>query len=483
MRETIRPNAESRALEKTSEPETVIDERYRVISQLGEGSSAKTLLVERLEDSERFAAKELRAEHLESWKHFELFEREAKTLRGLRHHGIPEVHDFFEVDDGGRTRLYLVQEWIEGASLRETIDERRAIGPALRDKLVLGLLDILDYLHGQSPPIFHRDIKPSNIVIRPSGSPVLIDFGGVCDGWRAPNEGGSTIIGTHGYAPPEQYLGQASPSSDLYALGACLLHLIGGRSPSEYDFSSGRIEVPPKLPCTPGLRTLIERCLAPAPRDRPQSADEARSLLLPTSDDGSSLSSGVVAQPKRVFGTGNARMDEVRRILALLGEPPRGRTPENRNLYQTLMPPIARGAIGWLALLGMTFLTVGVMPLVSLGQFYSRKRRFEWLFHHGATAVGEVRNVTGQGQTVHRGLVYEFDVNGRGYRGLTQFFGPEVQMFGGGDPIVVLFDPSDPELNTAIYASKQSSLLGGSHTDTKRLNRAKLRQIGTDLPS
>lgn len=456
--------------------ETIIDGRYRVLSELGQGASAKTLLVETVEGGERFAAKELRAEHLESWKHFELFEREAATLRGLRHHGIPAVHDFFEVEDQGRARLYLVQELIGGSSLHQMITERRSMSPQDRDKLVLGLLDVLDYLHGRSPPIFHRDIKPSNIMIRSGGNPVLIDFGGVCDGWRAPNEGGSTIIGTHGYAPPEQYLGQASPASDLYALGACLLHLIGGRSPSEYDFSSGRIEVPEELPCTSGIRRLIESCLSPAPRDRPQSADEARNLLLAPQGSAQPMAAGAL------FGTGSERLEEAQRAITTLGKPPRRRTSENGGLYESLIPPTARGVAGW-TLYGVLFVaTFGVLPIVTAMQRYTRKRRFEWLFHHGETALGQVRSVNGPGQTQHRSLVYDFEVAGRGYRGMTAFYGPEVQMFGGGDPVAVLYDPADPGSNTAIYETKESSLLGTGTAPPRRLGRAKAKQLGTDLP-
>ena len=80
--------------------------------------------------------------------------------------------------------------------------------------------------------MYHRDIKPSNIVLRSSGiTPVLVDFGGVLHGWRL-STGGATVIGTFGYMPPEQLLGQVSPASDLYALGATLLHLVTGKSPT-----------------------------------------------------------------------------------------------------------------------------------------------------------------------------------------------------------------------------------------------------------
>jgi hypothetical protein len=109
---------------------------------------------------------------------------------------------------------------------------------------------------------------------------VLVDFGTVCDGWRAPDEPGSTVVGTYGYMPPEQYMGQVSARSDLYALGATLMHVITGRMPHRFPFDSGRIEVPDTLPASPRLIRLVRALLEPAPRDRPASVAEARRILL-----------------------------------------------------------------------------------------------------------------------------------------------------------------------------------------------------------
>ena len=159
----------------------LIHNRYAVVRQLGEGSSAVTYLCEDREEGGRLVAlKELRPEGLTSWKQFELFEREVRVLRSLRHHGIPEVFDAFETeDDEGRARLCLVTEYVAGVPLKARIEQGPRLGLAELVQVTLGLLDILDYLHSRTPPIIHRDIKPSNIILRPTGAPVLIDFGGV----------------------------------------------------------------------------------------------------------------------------------------------------------------------------------------------------------------------------------------------------------------------------------------------------------------
>ncbi|MFT7583427.1 MAG: serine/threonine protein kinase [Myxococcota bacterium] len=254
---------------------------YRVVRRLGEGAMAVTDFAVHVESGQAVALKRLKVQHLDGWKGLELFQREAKVLASLRHHGIPEVFEFFQLEgDGAAAEFVLAQEVIEGPSLAERIKAGDRLTPSELAQLTLGLLEILDHLHSLAPAILHRDIKPSNILFRKSGAPVLIDFGGVCDGWR-PDEGGTkTIVGTTGYMPPEQLMGQASAVSDLYALGATLLHVVSGRPPADFDFSTGRIEVPQNLTMAPATRRLITALLIPAPNARPQTADDARQLFL-----------------------------------------------------------------------------------------------------------------------------------------------------------------------------------------------------------
>src|SRR5690606_30253023 len=121
--------------------------------------------------------------------------------------------------------------------------------------------------------------KPSNILLRSDGTAVLIDFGGVRAAWTAPGSEGATVVGTFGYMAPEQVAGQSGPASDLYSLGATLLHLVTGHPPGNFPFVAGRIEVPVDLPTDPALAGLIEALLRADPRDRPGSVQAARHLL------------------------------------------------------------------------------------------------------------------------------------------------------------------------------------------------------------
>jgi len=313
-----------------SEPQ-LINDRYEVQRVLGRGASATTYLARDTTTDRQVAVKALKASALDDWKQLELFEREARVLGGLRHHGVPELHAFFEHDagEGKGLELYLAMEWIDGDSLLSRIKDGPRLDHTEVMQLASDVLDVLIYLHGRSPPVYHRDIKPSNIVLRRDGTPVLIDFGGVCDGWRKPSDSGDTIVGTAGYMPPEQYMGQVGPWSDLYALGATLLHALTGRAPAEHDFAAGRLELPAELELPPRLRHFVDAALAPAPRNRPQTALLARRILM--SDEAPSAKAVSIERPPLPA-----------RVLLNLGPAPRDPAGRHAVLYQSM-----RGKFGY----------------------------------------------------------------------------------------------------------------------------------------
>lgn len=204
------------------------------------------------------------------------FEREAAMLATLSHSAIPKIFDFFS--DGGL--IYLVLEFIDGQDLESAIDS--SAGPLPEETLIdwsLQILDVLAYLHEHQPePIVFRDLKPSNIMLRPDGSVVLIDFG-IARTFQPMQRG--TMIGTEGYAPPEQYRGVAEPRGDIYALGATLHHLATGSDPRNetpftFDQRQPRV-LNPDL--TEGFEAIINRALAYAAADRfPSAAAMAQAL-------------------------------------------------------------------------------------------------------------------------------------------------------------------------------------------------------------
>ena len=251
----------------TTSAAALVGGRYEIVRTLGHGSFGHTFLARDRETDRTVAIKLLDARSGHDAKAYELFRREADVLRAVRHHGIPEVYDTLQDVWNGSPAAFLVMEYIEGTSLAQIIDEKRLLDGADVVHIFLELLGILDYLHGRVPPILHRDIKPSNIILRPNGFPALVDFGSVRRVFMGPEESGSTVAGTYGYMPYEQYMGQATPASDLFATAATFLHVLTGRPPRDFMNDDGRIEVPETLPGEPRLRAVIARLLRPRQRN------------------------------------------------------------------------------------------------------------------------------------------------------------------------------------------------------------------------
>ncbi|MEZ4462056.1 MAG: protein kinase [bacterium] len=205
------------------------------------------------------------------WKGIELFAREVRSLEQLQHPQIPRL---LASDLGAEdpSRFVLVQTWVDGKDLRscDFPDENSVIEMARQ------VLSILAYLQSFSPPIIHRDIKPANIV--KSGDLYhLVDFGAVQLVTPA-DEGGSTIVGTSGYLPPEQLMGRAEPSSDLFGLGMTMVRLLTGREPDELPVHRLRTvwENAKKMPVSPRTERFINTLIAPHAADR--FADAATAL-------------------------------------------------------------------------------------------------------------------------------------------------------------------------------------------------------------
>jgi hypothetical protein len=185
------------------------------------------------------------------------FMAEALILARLSHPHIPRVHRHFIEND----RYYLVMDFIEGEDL-QTILERQG-GKALPEEQVLSwalqICAVLEYLHGQTPPVIFRDLKPANIMLRSSGDISLIDFG-IAKLFNPVRQG--TLIGTPGYAAPEQYQGLAELRSDIFALGATLHHLLTGRDPQQHP----PFNFPPATVVNPAITPTMEAVLQKALR-------------------------------------------------------------------------------------------------------------------------------------------------------------------------------------------------------------------------
>ena len=145
-------------------------------------------------------------------------------------------------------------------------DERAVIGIGLE------LAQVLEYLHGLSPPIIHRDVKPSNVVLRDDGKVFLVDFGAVKDRIDRSALDEATVVGTFGYMPLEQFEGRAVPASDLYSLGVTLVFLLSQRPPAEIPRRAMRLDFRACVRVSSGLAAVLDRLLQPDPEARYASA-------------------------------------------------------------------------------------------------------------------------------------------------------------------------------------------------------------------
>jgi eukaryotic-like serine/threonine-protein kinase len=237
--------------------------RYVVEKMLGQGGMGAAVLARDTRVSNKqVVIKELVSDNADpDQREAEVrnFEREVETLAHLDHPLIPTVTDSFQ--EG--TRYYMVQEYVAGENLEDRL--ARLKGPLPEHDAVLyasQVLAILDYLARQQPPIVHRDIKPANIIISSKDNLAhLVDFG-IARAGEAKNaqRKQTSALGTPGYAPPEQYQGNADARSDIYALAATLHHLLTNRDPSDYP----AFNYPSVCSLDPNLSPEIDRILTRA---------------------------------------------------------------------------------------------------------------------------------------------------------------------------------------------------------------------------
>lgn len=248
---------------------------YTILEAIGAGGQAETFLAEGPSGA-RVVLKVLASRNLESAHALELFERESETLRRLDHPAIPSYVDAFEHGAGETWRVVLAQEFIEGVTLHERLEEGTLWSEEQLASFTRQVLEILIYLQRQDPPIVHRDIKPANLIQRPGGSWVLVDFGAVQQVERAISGEGATFVGTTGYMAPEQFTGRAVPASDLYGLGMTVLHMASGRHPSDFPVNDElEIDYEDLLQLPEGWRRWLDHMIAPNIEDRFEDAAAA----------------------------------------------------------------------------------------------------------------------------------------------------------------------------------------------------------------
>lgn len=273
-----------KAVSNILQPGTVLRRRYHIVALVDQGGGGAVYQAEDARLPGRLTAvKVVRLDpatpHGAQVELQAQFRREASVLAQLDHPALPKVSDYFV----HRGNDYLVMDFVAGPNLRQVIEDARANGDLLDEAAVLGwldqLLDVLAYLHGQSPPVIHRDIKPSNLKLVDGHLIKLVDFGLV-----KPLDPGDprtlTVargVGSLPYTPLEQYAGDTGHTdvrSDIYAVGATLYHLLTGRAPvtaQERFLDPAALQRPRQLNprLTPHTEGLILAAMALHPDRRP----------------------------------------------------------------------------------------------------------------------------------------------------------------------------------------------------------------------
>ena len=288
---------------------------YRILSELGSGGFGVVYVAEDMRLGRRVAIKTLLSEIAARERHaVEAFFNEARMNAGLDHPNIIPVYFVGQEPVRGRSLQYIVMEFVEGGDL-ETALAQQPGDLGRRVRWMRQIADGLAYAHQQGT--IHRDLKLRNVFITRSGMAKIGDFG-LAKSLGDPTKTIVKGLGTPGYGPPEQVNGQSTDArSDVYSLGVVFYHLLTGRLPYDAPDSgttaramaimyqhvnspvpSARV-VNPEVP--PPLDALVQRMMAKAPDERPQSAAEVSQALagialqVPADGNGVEIRWGAVA--------------------------------------------------------------------------------------------------------------------------------------------------------------------------------------------
>ena len=251
---------------------TLIRGKYEVLEFLGHGGMSNVYLVLDLKLEKRWAAKEILRPQNEREEHIYIqsARNEVAIMKRLEHSALPRIVDVVEEQNG----IYVIMDYIEGESLETVLKKGVSIEQEKVLRWAKELCEVLDYLHGQEPPIIYRDMKPANIMVTQSGSIKLIDFGSVRE-YKVQSEADTVCLGTRGYAAPEQFggRGQTDVRTDIYSLGMTLYHLLTGEEPWE-NAAELLLEGDRQNKLTAGWKYILKKCIWRNPNLRYQSCRE-----------------------------------------------------------------------------------------------------------------------------------------------------------------------------------------------------------------
>ena len=262
----------------------VLGGRYRLLTPIGAGASARVYLADDITLRRRVAVKVLHAGLADDPQFLRRFRAEAQSAASLNSPHVLGVYDW-----GHDDVPYLVTEYLGGGSLRSLLEAGHRL--SLSQALLVGLEAArgLDYAHGQE--LVHRDIKPANLLFDEDGRLRIADFGlarAIAEaGWT--DEAGS-MVGTARYAAPEQARGErVGPAADVFALALSINESVSGEVPFVSDTVVATLMARAETPFEPHpdlgpLIPVLRRAGALDPDDRPSAGELVASLMSAASD-------------------------------------------------------------------------------------------------------------------------------------------------------------------------------------------------------
>ena len=240
---------------------SVIDGKYKILNIVGRGGMSIVYLAMNEKANKQWAIKEIIKN---DYRDLAVERKEIEMMKRLKHPNLPAIVDVIEQKES----LLIVMDYIEGRSLEDIVQEYGPQEETLVVKWAKQLCDVLHYLHTQTPPIIYRDMKPSNVMLKPDGNIMLIDFGAARE-YKATNLKDTVLLGTKGYAAPEQYRsdGQSDARTDIYSLGVMVFRLLSGTEPV---MLCPIREICPNV--SVGIEKILLKCTRVAKRERYQSA-------------------------------------------------------------------------------------------------------------------------------------------------------------------------------------------------------------------
>jgi eukaryotic-like serine/threonine-protein kinase len=231
-------------------------QKYRIISLLGRGGTAKVFLAEHIYLNSHRAIKCISKNN----PLYNLQRNEALILKNLKHSCIPIIYDIEEDEDGS----YIIEQYIEGVTLKEYVTLNGPLEENIIIRFALQICDLIHYMHSNERPILYLDIKPDNIIV--SGSTLkLIDFGSAI--YRDELSTIPNISGTRGYAAPELYHNNGiDERSDVYGIGMLLYYLVTGLRLNQTSSEITNIDQIGN--CSKKLKKIINQCLKFNPSQR-----------------------------------------------------------------------------------------------------------------------------------------------------------------------------------------------------------------------